>query len=87
MPIRRLRRIAPAGRSGGRSASSESVKKIAAIEPAVDVQRLSQPPGAAAKETQILEPAPLAHQRDALERLERANEHRRADAHAFRSKH
>ena len=69
---------APGGRGG--SSAIGPVEQVGAVELEVDAQRLGQLARARAELLDALAAAARAHQLDALERLERPDQHRRADA-------
>ncbi len=77
-PVHRDRRIEPGLRA--RRDHDRPPDQVAPIVRELDRQRLGQLARARAEAVDRLEPAPALHQIDPFDRLQRADEHRRADA-------
>ena len=58
-------------------------QRVGAVEDAIDTERAAQPPGSAAQIAHRIDRAPLSHNRNSFERLQRTDEHARTRSVGF----
>jgi hypothetical protein len=63
---------------------SPALREIPAIEPPIDLHRLTQAGGPTGDVPKIVRTATPLHQGDTIDRLQGSNQHRAGDAHRFR---